>query len=185
MKKLSQIEESIWGDMRRRADTKSHRKEEEVGNLDQLQPVDMGGFVLWADKDLEIDGNKFFTFEEAIDFVEEHETEWRLPTDKDIAELVMLNDKQKFKTEKDRYILTSKYEGELNFNRDGFLSYKNKLRDEGAYYGWLSTIYQQGLVKVMKIDIANQVSYSVEKIECKLCIRLVKDKLRKRKFTFV
>ena len=52
MKKLSNINESTWGEMRQRSSGQIIRKEDDITNIKSLEPVDMGVSVLWADRDL-------------------------------------------------------------------------------------------------------------------------------------
>ena len=88
MKKLSDIYESIWSDMQDRGTGESIKKEDIVGNIKVLKPIDMGGSILWADTDLELnDENRVFTYNEAEILVtkiselpDKSLSEWRLPT---------------------------------------------------------------------------------------------------------
>ena len=86
MKKLSKINESTWGEMRKRSSGEVERKEDIIGNIQSLKPIDMGGSVLWADQNLIYDGEEIFTYDEANDLI--YNSEWRLPTLKEVAELV-------------------------------------------------------------------------------------------------
>ena len=85
MKKLSKITEGILGDIAKRDLSGEKKKEDVIGNIKQIQPVDVGCSVLWADRDLEVDGEYLFTFDEAMDFVKN--SEWRLPTLEEVADL--------------------------------------------------------------------------------------------------
>ena len=51
MKKLSKINETIWGRSMERALGNETRKEDDLG-FDALKPLDLGLSVLWADRDL-------------------------------------------------------------------------------------------------------------------------------------
>ena len=80
------IKESIWSDIQDRSAGETMRKEDEiVSNIKELKPVDMGGSVLWADKDLESDENVYFSFTDAEKIIEK--SGWRLPTFNEVAEL--------------------------------------------------------------------------------------------------
>ena len=60
------VNESIWSDIQDRSAGETIRKEDEiVSNIKELKPVDMGGSVLWADRDLESDENVYFSFTDA------------------------------------------------------------------------------------------------------------------------
>lgn len=83
MKKLSKIDESAWGEMRRRSSGKSERKEDTfVFNIKDMKPVDLGKDfpVYWADIDLEANGEDRFNWEETENMIPQIEkTGWRLP----------------------------------------------------------------------------------------------------------
>ena len=68
MKKLSNIKESIWSDMQDRSTGDKIRKEDDNNNLRKSKSTDLGRHttVYWADKDLEYDGETYFTFGEAF-----------------------------------------------------------------------------------------------------------------------
>lgn len=83
MKRLS---ESVWGDIRKRAEGNTGRKEDVINsNVKEMTPVDVGCSVLWADRDLEIDGESKFI----IDDIKDYEPDgWRRPTRKEADELL-------------------------------------------------------------------------------------------------
>ena len=63
MKKLSvSLKESRFVDLINKKFTGEIRKEDMIGNLQKLKPVDIGTSVLWADDDLCDGGNYLFTF---------------------------------------------------------------------------------------------------------------------------
>ena len=59
MKRLS---ESIWSNINKRSEGTLDRQEDIIGNIKELKPVDLGGSILWADRDFQIDGNFWFTY---------------------------------------------------------------------------------------------------------------------------
>ena len=81
MKKLS---ESIWGDFRKKSLGQEERLEDKT-NIQDLMPVDLGGSILWADRDLEQQGKDKFTYKEVQELI--LKTEWRLPTAEEAKEL--------------------------------------------------------------------------------------------------
>ena len=65
MKKLSvSLKESRFVDLINKKFTGEIRKEDMIGNLQKLKPVDIGTSVLWADDDLCDGGEYLFTFDE-------------------------------------------------------------------------------------------------------------------------
>ena len=83
MKKLS---ESIWSDMEDRGSGDVIKKEDELkGNVKEMIPVDVGCSVLWADRDLEIDGETEFLIDEIKDY---EPLGWRRPTRQEADELM-------------------------------------------------------------------------------------------------
>lgn len=83
MKKLS---ESVWMDIHKQSTGNTERKEDIINsNVKDMVPVDTGCSVLWADRDLEIDGeNKFI-----IDDIKNYEPDgWRRPTREEADELM-------------------------------------------------------------------------------------------------
>ena len=183
MKKLSNITESIWSDIQDRSSGETVRKEDEVGNLHELKPIDMDGSVLWADKNLIYDGEELFTFHEAYELIKN--STWRLPTREEVAELDGHN----------RYY-DSKYiylddDRKLSFKKCGvgylFHGIESTLDENKVFYGWTSEKYKYSSndVHVFVIDdfdlssspldstVNNQVTQNADS---KCCIRLVKDK---------
>lgn len=83
MKKLSQITESVWSDIHKRSNGRSLRKENTYRfNINDLKEVDLGPQVsfLWADFDLEANGEFFFSRDQVDDMIPQIEkTGWRLP----------------------------------------------------------------------------------------------------------
>ena len=60
MRKLS---ESVWGDIRKKSLGIEDRIEGST-NIKEMKPVDLGGSVLWADRDLAQGGKETFTYDE-------------------------------------------------------------------------------------------------------------------------
>ena len=82
------IKESIWSDMQDRG-TGEIKKKEDESNLSQLKPIDLGGSILWADRDLDVHGNDLFTVDEVQKIIKG--SEWRLPTVEEAKELNGVN----------------------------------------------------------------------------------------------
>ena len=83
MKKLS---ESVWTDMQKRSTGDSVRMEDTIRtNIKDISPVDIGVSVLWADKDLEINGDTFVYIDQVKGFEKDG---WRLPSQKEADELL-------------------------------------------------------------------------------------------------
>ena len=86
MKRLSKIDESAWGEMRKRSSGEVQRKEDIINsNVKDMKPVDLGLSVLWADIDLVIDDEYEFTIDEIKDYAPDG---WRRPTRKEADELL-------------------------------------------------------------------------------------------------
>ena len=87
MRKLSNsLKESRFVDLINKKFTGEIRKEDKIfGNLQKLEPVDIGTSVLWADKDLCVDDKYLFTFDEVTDMLKD--SEWRLPTVSEVRDL--------------------------------------------------------------------------------------------------
>ena len=81
MKKLS---ESIWGDIRKKSLGTEERLERK-SNVKDMVPVDLGLSVLWADRNLEINGNNKFLIDEIKDYEPDG---WRRPTREEADELL-------------------------------------------------------------------------------------------------
>jgi len=81
MKKLS---ESIFNAGIERNQGNDDKLEDKLNNIKSLQPIDMGGSVLWANVDYISYGEEFFTFEDANNL---NIYGWRLPTLKEVSEL--------------------------------------------------------------------------------------------------
>ncbi len=182
--KDKKITESIWSDIQDRSSGETIRKEDEVGNLHELKPIDMGGSVLWADKNLICDGDELFTFHEAYELIKN--STWRLPTRKEVAELDGHNryyDSNYIYLDDDR---------KLSFKKCG-VEYIPKignpftLDESKAFYGWTSEVtkYNSNDIHVFFLNhfelayspenerVFNQVTQNADS---KCCVRLVKNK---------
>ena len=180
MRKLS---ESVWGDVRRRAEGQDIRKEDTIGNLAELKPVDMGGSVLWANQELVVEGECLFTWDEANELIGGQA--WRLPTKKEVAELDGINryyDKEYIYFGDDR---------KLAFRKSGtafiFHGIETKLDEYKVFYGWTSEPYEFSAksIHALVIDDYNlsysplnkRISDQVTKDKDSKCsVRLVKNK---------
>ena len=86
MKKLSKINEGMWKSGVNRSKSGEERLEDKLNtNIKTLKTVDMGSNagvdVLFADKDLEINGRTSFTYDEMKSYIPYIEKQgWRVPT---------------------------------------------------------------------------------------------------------
>lgn len=86
MKRFSNIEESVWNDIRKRGNGSDAKKEDTIKtNIKDISPVDIGVSVLWADKDLSIDDEIYLYINQVKDFEKDG---WRLPTKNEADELL-------------------------------------------------------------------------------------------------
>ena len=84
--KKKHINESIWSDIQDRSMGKTVRREDEIiTNIKDIKPVDVGVSVLWADKDLEINDEKYILIDQVKNFEKDG---WRLPSKDDADELL-------------------------------------------------------------------------------------------------
>ena len=84
--KKKHINESIWSDIQDRSMGKTVRREDEIiTNIKDIKPVDVGVSVLWADKDLEINDEKYILIDQVKNFEKDG---WRLPSKDDANELL-------------------------------------------------------------------------------------------------
>ena len=173
MKKLS---ESIWSDMEDRGTEDVIKNEDEyITNIKNLVPVDLGGSVLWADRDLELqDETVYFTFKDVADI---KKGEWRLPTKKEANEIFS----QKNLTHKSNgdYVIMNK----LIFTPRGYVAGISDTKyDVGKYYSWTSTPtdeYGHSIgSRLYAITINGTVTHISTSMygDNKICVRLVKDK---------
>ena len=173
------INESAWGDMMRRSSGEMDRKENIIGNIKSLKPVDMGGSVFWADQNLIVDGEEIFTYNEANDLISN--SEWRLPTLKEVAELYGHNiyyDSEYIYLDDDK---------KISFKKCGCGYPKDIIIDNGkCFYGWTSEPYIKN-PKSINVFVIDHYTLDYTGIEpasipvtqdrdTKCCVRLVKNK---------
>ncbi len=191
--KDKKVTESIWSDIQDRSSGETIRKEDEIGNLRKLKPIDMGGSVLWADADLKYDGKIHFLFDEIQKLIQN--SGWRLPTRKDIDELDRYC---VLKSNKDCLYFTNKSQV-LTFNRSGMIyntsvSHGNEIVTYlTEYWGWTSEEvgdqFGQNIHCFVITDNnilysplnSHSINHSIKDMiytdrTAKLCVRLVKDK---------
>ena len=195
MKKLSNITESIWSDIQDRSTGDVIRKEDDNNNLRKLKPIDLGRntTVYWADEDLEYDGETYFTFDEAFELIKN--SEWRLPTLKEVAELDVFSNTNKIYPNgyTDRYVIdgedSSGIPKQLVFFNKGLIHHqvKDRITDKGKYYyGWTSDLYDNGSAHIFTfwdfkiihspVNSKRAVDQVIQNTVDRCCIRLVKDK---------
>ena len=178
MRKLS---ESLWSEIQDRSSGEILRKEDEIGNIKELESVDMGGTVFWADKDLCCYDEYHFGYSEVFEYIKK--SEWRLPTLKEVEEL----DEYKVKTYDNSFVISGPSE-DLIFIARG-LVYSDKVKeitDDDFYFAWTSDLCNNHQVHILtfdddklihsKIDSNNIMDQITNDISGKLCVRLVKDK---------
>ena len=176
MRKFSEIYESAWDEMQDRGTGDVEKKEDIlVGAVKNLVPVDLGGKCLWADRDLEIDGQTAFTYDDASQFID-GVNGWRLPTFTDIMNLdtrIMYND-YSFQDD-ELHITYKKTNGELVFSNQGPYP-----RLKGFYYFWhVDGGIRYGKASCFIKDKNNKCtlgSFGSSYSGYTFCIRLVKDK---------
>jgi len=139
MKKLSvSLKESRFVDLINKKFTCEIRKEDIIGNLQELKPVDIGTSVLWADNDLRDGGEYLFTFDDVTDMLKD--SEWRLPTVLEVEEL-----KRCKKEDLDgKYIFTNNGTS-LIFYPHGFIYGKETAQgpnNDDTVYGWTNDVYK-------------------------------------------
>ena len=78
------VNESIWSNINKRSEGSIERKEDQlITNIKEIEPVDLGSDVpvYFADRDLEVNGEIEFTWDEVLGFILQIEkTGWELPT---------------------------------------------------------------------------------------------------------
>ncbi len=177
MKKLSKIDESAWGDMMRRGSGEDIRKEDDLTNLKEIVPIDMGVSVLWADRDLEykIDDTCYLTYEDAESIFKN--TGWRFPTKEETLELFKYT--RIMKNTDNVCILEGDFDGgpQLIFNKNGYkLGNSDQLFKEYCYCCWTSTEYKPSPEAYYMMNIQQYQSHIPMHKENRVPARLVKDK---------
>lgn len=159
MKKLSKIDESVWSDMEDRG-TGVRIKEEDKSNIDELKPVDMGGTVYWADRDLAIQGDTKLTYEQVERAIVN--SEWRLPRAFEVDELETYSD--------DDNNFYFKYPlQKLVFPKDKSANYD-------VYHGWVENDGVGYFLNAFSIEPGSIDTDVVRKPADRECARLVMDK---------
>ena len=187
MKKLSvSLKESRFVDLINKKFTGEIRKEDMIGNLQRLKPVDIGTSVLWADDDLCVNNKYLFTFDEVTNMLKD--SEWRLPTVSEVKEL------QKYKKEyrNGEYIFTNNGTY-LTFYPHGFiydpLPSKETAQKSDIVMGWTGDVskYNNNYICTYIINrfsitgrnISFGISFGTTNVKSKsflLSVRLVKDR---------
>ena len=184
MKKLS---ESIWSEIEDRSSGDVVRKEDGLLNIRELKPVDMGGSVLWADRDLSYGDEYHFGFSDVFELVKN--SGWRLPTLEEVTEL----DNYKVKTiDNDGPELYYEYiiqgPSKLEFRSRGlyYSDKTNSITDDDFYYAWTSDLYNNHQVHIITFDddkiihtkpgSRHIIDQCTNDISGKLCVRLIKNK---------
>ena len=169
------IKESIWSDIQDRSSGKIERKEDEiVSNIKELKPVNMGGSVLWADRDLESDENVYFSFPDANKIIKN--SGWRLPTFNEMLELNTMSTTNK-NTLVEYILHYAPAHNDLVFEKCGY-QYADEDRVLGAdeYYAWTSDKVPNGNEAYRTIKIGRFLGSVHMHYMNKCCVRLVKDK---------
>ena len=169
------LNESMWGDIHRRNSGEMIRKED--GNLSDIKPVDMGISVLWADRDLEMNGEIYFEYDKVNQLIKN--TGWRLPTKEEVSELQSLSIQVEKSTD-EVYILSKKVDPDtkLVFEKKGYkYALDEKIYRETTYYAWTSSKYKHNTASwaFRIIGTYHLASFPMDKLN-RICVRLVKDK---------
>ena len=179
MKKLSvSLKESRFVDLINKKFTGEIRKEDMIGNLQKLKPVDIGTSVLWADDDLCDGGNYLFTFDEVTDMLKD--SEWRLPT---VSEVRKLKDFEK--DFRDGECIFTNNGTSLTFYGHGYINVFEK--SKGIQFpenveGWTADVYPNDCISIYLMNPPENFivgRYPVVNKESKRSARLVKDKKNK------
>ena len=177
VKDKNYVNESVWNDIRKRGNGTDVKKEDELTNIRDIQPVDMGVSVLWADRDLERkdkDDDCFFEFDEANEIIKN--TDWRIPTKDETYELFRYA--KELKNTDDVCIIRGDFDDgpELEFYKKGF-KYANsdKLTWNNAHFSWTTTHTDNSETYFMS-TIKEFQYFSPMHNRNKICVRLVKDK---------
>ena len=134
MKKLSNISESVWGDIRRRG-LGDDIKEEDAFNPEY---IDFGEntTVVWAKEALEINGEVEFYFKEVKDY---NNNGWRLPTKEEVEQINFHRDNVRIYWA-EGYETLKFPEGELRIHTDisgrGFRMWTSTLEEKWDNYAY-------------------------------------------------
>ena len=175
--KIGEIEESLWGSIRDRVNGDDIRKEDEVGNIKELVPVDMGVSVLWADRDLERkDGDCYFDYNEASNIIKN--SKWRIPTKQESYELFQYT--TMIKNTDEVCILEGDFDDkpQLIFDKKGYQYGDNdKIFQKSMYTMWTCTEAKEIEAYYMSVIARmNDNHYTPMHYGNRLCVRLVQDR---------
>ena len=181
MKKLSvSLKESRFVDLINKKFTDEIRKEDIIGNLQKLKPVDIGTSVLWADDDLCVDDKYLFTFDEVTNMLKG--LKWRLPTVSEVKELKKCEKDHR----DDKYIFTKKgtsNETSLTFYPHGYidvLSTSKEIQFPYRVEGWTDDLDKYtDCIRIYIMDPDRYIDVGRSCVKYKnslLSVRLVKDK---------
>ena len=161
MKKLSNIDESVWGDIRRRG-IGSSEKQEDTFNPDY---IDFGKntTVYWAIDNLQIDGKVKFQFDEVRVY---NNNGWRLPTKEEVEQLNWDGAKLQYKIGFKYFIFPDGNKLEIRTN------------GEGGTRMWTSEIVEKYPTGAWGYGLNNAEKYTSDPFNrgTKLFVFLVKDK---------
>lgn len=177
MKKLSNINESTWGEMRQRSSGQIIRKEDDITNIKSLEPVDMGVSVLWADRDLEMkDGNCYFDYNEVNNIIKN--SKWRIPTKQESYELFQYT--TMIKNTDEVCIQEGKFDDkpQLIFDKKGYQYGDNdKVFQKSTYAMWTSTkAIEHEAYYMSVIARINDTHFTSMHYGNRICVRLVQDR---------
>ena len=175
--KNKNVSESVWGDIRRRGNGTDVKREDELTNIKDIQPVDMGVTVLWADKDLEWkDGNCYFDYNEASNIIKN--SKWRIPTKQESYELFQYT--TMIKNTDEVCIQEGKFDDkpQLIFDKKGYQYGDNdKIFQKSTYAMWTSTTAIEDEAYYMSVIARmNDNHYTSFHYGNRLCVRLVQDR---------
>ena len=184
MRKLSQINERLFGSGVARASSDERRLENRIGgNIKELIPIDTGEDFLWADEDLIIDGQEYFTHEEILEIGDKIASYgWRFPNSMDIFGISIEYMGEMRKREQVTFssydakvsahdiICTSPHNGEevsfITTTATTSIAYFLDTGTSKRYNGWFVTVQRQSV----------NFGMGAIKEEAKCRIRLIKDK---------
>ena len=166
------VNESIWSDIQDRSAGDTIRKEDEIGNIRDLKPVDMGVSVLWADRDLESDENVYFSFLDANKIIKN--SGWRLPTFNEMSELTRHSAIYKNTFEECKFHGNA---NDLTFEKCGYqYADEDRILNTDSYYTWTSDTVKSGSEVYLTICIRKFITSVPMHYMNRCCVRLVKDK---------
>ena len=171
------VSESIWTDMQKRSSGDDLRKEDDLTNIRELVPVEMGVTVLWADRDLEWkDGGFYFNYNEASNIIKN--SKWRIPTKKESYELFQYT--TMIKNTDEVCIQEGKFDDkpQLIFDKKGY-KYEDgdAIFQKSMYAMWTSTEIKEIEAYYMSVIARmNDNHYTSMDHRNRLCVRLVQDR---------